>query len=167
MTPKYAGFWIRLVADLIDSLLLSVAAWILEYALLGIFYGGWALYASKTGQDLPSFRNAFNALWMQVFNLGLYGVLAFPYYVWGQFKYGTTLGKKPLKIYVVSADDFGRITLKQSIIRCLGFIVSYLPFIAGYFMAGLHPRKQALHDLLAGTVSIRKKDVQTAAPAAV
>jgi uncharacterized RDD family membrane protein YckC len=36
----------------------------------------------------------------------------------------------------------------------LGYTVSYLIIGCGFFMAAFHPQKKALHDLLAGTVSV-------------
>lgn len=92
-------------------------------------------------------------MFIQLLFYGVYSCVAFPYYVWGHFRYGTTLGKKPFGIYVVSAADQGRLTLSQSIIRTAGYVLSSLPFACGYLMAAFHPRKQALHDLIAGTVS--------------
>ena len=79
-----------------------------------------------------------------------------PYYVVGQHKYGTTIGKRMLNVYIVSAADKQRITLKQSVVRYSSYLVSYLPFCAGYIMAAFHPEKRALHDLIAGTVAIVK-----------
>jgi uncharacterized RDD family membrane protein YckC len=49
------------------------------------------------------------------------------------------------------------ISMKQSVIRSIGYAISYLPLAAGYLMAAFHPEKRALHDLLAGTVSISKE----------
>jgi uncharacterized RDD family membrane protein YckC len=62
-----------------------------------------------------------------------------------------------LKIYVVDAKSFKPITLKQSVLRCMGYVVSGLPFLCGYLMAAFHPEKKALHDLIGGTVSIIKE----------
>jgi uncharacterized RDD family membrane protein YckC len=109
------------------------------------------------GQSAPPFWDAFDPLWLQIVNAGLYVLMAFPYYVIGHYRYGTTLGKRPLRVYVVQAGSFERITLKQSVIRFFGYLVSYLPFGAGFLMAAFHPQKRALHDLIAGTVSVRRE----------
>lgn len=153
--PRYAGFWIRWIAWLIDSTLLTLASWILELTLLGAVYGLMVVLGRDEGS--AGFFDAFSPLFLQVFNAGIYACLAFPYYTWGHFKYGTTLGKRPFRIRVVNASDLRPLTLKQSIFRTLGYVVSYLPFACGYLMAALQPRKQALHDLLAGTVSVRER----------
>jgi uncharacterized RDD family membrane protein YckC len=149
---RYAGFWIRLVADVIDTLLLTVAAWFLELMFLGVVY----FVGSYTGQYHKPFNDAFNPFFLQIFNGVLYMLLAIPYFVWGHYRYGTTIGKRPFRIYVVSHDNYLPISLIQSWIRCGGYIVSYLPFGVGYLMAAFQPEKRALHDLMAGTVSIMK-----------
>ena len=146
---KYAGFWIRFIANLIDTGLLTVASWFLELMILGVVY--WV------GSREKSFQDAFNPFMLQVFNGVLYVLLAFPYYSWGHYRYGTTLGKKPFRIYVVCMSNFLPITWKQSVIRTLAYTLSYLPFGAGFLMAAFQSEKRALHDLLAGTVSISKE----------
>ncbi|OFZ79983.1 MAG: hypothetical protein A3K03_13245 [Bdellovibrionales bacterium RIFOXYD1_FULL_44_7] len=156
METRYAGFWIRFIADIIDSLILTIVSWILEYALLGLMYGLWSFYARNKGLSVPPFSDAFNAFWLQVFNIGVYVVIAFPYYVWGHFRFGTTLGKRPFKIYVVDCESLGPITVGQSIRRFFSYGLSYALLCTGFLMAAFHPQKRALHDLLAGTVSVRR-----------
>lgn len=151
MVPQqgYAGFWVRFIADLIDSTLLTVASWLLELVLLGPIY--WL------GHSATSFQDAFNPLMLQVVNLGLYGALAFAYYTWGHYRFGTTFGKKVFRVYVVAEKTRMPLTLKQSILRTAGYIFSYLPLGAGFLMAAFHPEKRGLHDMIAGTVSISKE----------
>ncbi len=159
----YAGFWIRFLADFIDSTLLTLLSWIAELAILGAIYWGEILLKHAPSGVAPySFSDAFNPFLLQLVNVGIYAALALPYYVWGHYRYGTTLGKRPLRIYVVSQKGHEQISLKQSIARCLGYVLSYLLFCTGFLMAMFHPEKRGLHDLIAGTVSIRKpKKVET------
>lgn len=134
MEFRYAGFWVRLVATIIDTVILELASWL--PALL-----------------LP---HSINGLNLQLVQAGIYLILATPYFVGGHYKYGTTPGKRLLHLYVVRADDGLGITLKQSWIRAFGYALSYLPLACGYIMAGMNPRKQALHDLVAGTIVVRQ-----------
>ena len=124
MNPNYAGFWLRFVAHIVDSLILSGVMWGFQIVIFAV---------------LP-FASGADAVALQIFNLGLYACIALPYYVWGHYRYGTTFGKLPLGIVVVDAATQGRITLKQSIIRFASYLVSYLPLSAGFIMAGVHPR---------------------------
>lgn len=155
MMVRYAGFWVRFIANLLDVLLLTVVSWVLEYALLGVFYGILVLVNRSSGVPVPTFSQAFNPLFEQLFSAGLYACLAFPYYVWGHFRWGTTLGKLPFGIRVVSFPDHGPIGFWQANLRCVAYALSYLPMAAGFLMAAFHPQKRCLHDLLAGTCSIR------------
>jgi uncharacterized RDD family membrane protein YckC len=154
---RYAGFWIRFLADVIDTLILTAVSWGLEILVLGAFY--WIQFSLMPGgggiESAPEFWDAFSGLFVQVLNVGIYLALSFPYFAYGTFKYGTTLGKRPFGIRVVDAETLGPITLKQSIIRFAGYSLSGILLLAGYLMAAWHPRKQALHDLMAKTVSLR------------
>lgn len=162
---RYAGFWIRFAAHFIDSVLLNVASLLLEVVVLGFFYLIRLGLRSAQGGVVPSFTEAFDPFLVQALSVGFYFSLALPYFVWGHFRYGTTLGKKLFHIYVVSVSDPARaapITINQSLIRFFAYALSYLPFMAGFVMAAFHPEKRALHDLIAGTVSIRKTAHETA-----
>ncbi len=152
--PPYAGFWVRLVADVLDSLLLTGAAWVIQVGVLRVFHLFLCLYQKNNGESMVPFDNAFNPFFVQVLNVGIYFCIAFPYFIYGHLKWGTTLGKKPLSIYVVDAETLGPISLKQSMIRFFAYGLSYLPLCAGFTMAAFHPRKQTLHELLAQTVSV-------------
>lgn len=150
---KFAGFWIRLLADILDTALLTIVSWVLELGVMGaVFWVKWLL-----GQRDLNYFEVFSPFVTQVVNLVLYGLVAAPYYIWGHYRFSTTLGKRPFSIYVVDGEAGRAISLKQSIIRFVAYLPSYLIFAAGFVMAAFHPKKMALHDLLAGTVSVIKK----------
>ena len=68
--------------------------------------------------------------------------------------YQATLGKRALNIYVM--DMYGhRVTFGQATGRYFGKILSGILCI-GYIMVAFTERKQGLHDLLAGTLVMRK-----------
>jgi uncharacterized RDD family membrane protein YckC len=60
-------------------------------------------------------------------------------------------------IEVVNFKDNGELNNKQMIIRYVGYIVSTLPFLIGFFMVLFRSDRRALHDLLADTAVIRKE----------
>lgn len=132
---KFAGFWVRAIADMVDSLLLDVAAFVFAFL-------GQKVLAGPYG-----FQISF------VIGRGLFSLL---YYSWLTYRFGTTVGKRLLRIYVVSFEGFGPITLRQSILRCCSYLLSYLPFGGGFIMVAFHPQKRGLHDLFADTISIVK-----------
>ena len=155
---RYVGFWARALADIIDSVILSAVSWFLEMAFLGALHWGQLLFMSTENRaTMPGFSDAFSPLTLQIVNFALYSLLAFPYTVYAHYYWGATPGKRVFGIQVVDFKTMGPITMRQSVIRCSALVVSYLPLAAGYLMVGLHPQKRALHDLIAGTVSIYRK----------
>ena len=152
---RRAGFWVRFAANLIDWILLSVASTLLELAILGGLY--WVRRLLFGGA--APFWDAFDPFLVQGLNSALYLSLAIIYYGWGHYRWGTTPGKYPLNIHVVDAETGGPLTLSQSLLRCFGYVLSYASLGGGFLMAGLHPDKRALHDLIARSVCVRRKTV--------
>ena len=155
---RYAGFWTRMIADFVDSLLIDSATFLVVLMTMGAVYWIQILFGSS-GTTPPSFMEVLSSIWLQVFLMLVRGCFSLAYFGWGTFRYGTTLGKRMLGIYVVnfiSETEHSPITLRQSMMRCFSYIVSYIPFGTGFMMAAFHPQKRALHDLIAGTASIRR-----------
>jgi uncharacterized RDD family membrane protein YckC len=143
---KYAGFWIRFVASMTDDFLVYMSSLALTYTFLFLFY----LIASPA----PSFGEAFTGNIIQLVSVGASMAIGFAYYTWMHFRYGQTIGKMFLKIKVIDEATAGPLTLKQSMGRYVAHIASALPFAAGYIMAAFNSKKKALHDTIAGTVSV-------------
>jgi len=147
----YAGFWLRAVAYVIDNILLGVAA--------GIFILGplmqragisttdpWALYRNTS-------RQAFAIDLLMVMAQWLYWALL-ESSVWQ-----ATLGKKLLGLYVTDLEG-KRITFARASGRFFGKILSTLTIGIGYLMAGFTPKKQALHDMIAECLVLKKTSTQ-------
>lgn len=144
--PRYAGFWIRLVAYLIDSAILSFG--------IGIIFGVavvLAMVVSGSGQDL-SLAGLFIVLC--AYALVIAGSIL--YHVLLTKRYGATLGKMALGLVVITQSgqplSWGDVLLRE----VLGKIVSGLFFDLGYIVAAFTERKQALHDFMARTYVIYK-----------
>jgi uncharacterized RDD family membrane protein YckC len=56
---------------------------------------------------------------------------------------------------IVDAKTGRKPTMRQWIIRYLGYIVSLLPLGLGYYWVGWDKRKQGWHDKMANTVVVR------------
>lgn len=133
---KYAGFWIRFVAVMIDGLIVGAISMI-----VGIFLG------------IASAIFKFNA---DLLSAGLGYLLGWGYFVFMTYKYEATIGKRLVGIKVLS-DKAEKLTLGQVILReVLGKILSTITLTIGYIMAGFTERKQALHDKIADTVVVYK-----------
>ncbi len=66
-----------------------------------------------------------------------------------------TLGKKALGLYVTDYDG-RKISFARATGRHFAKILSTLILFIGYMMAGFTARKQALHDMIAGCLVLKK-----------
>jgi uncharacterized RDD family membrane protein YckC len=144
--PVYAGFWLRAVAFLIDTFILS-----------SIF----ALVASTHLSELIIFPDANTRSILAVPRLTLPGFLLLFVIMWiyyGFFEassWQATPGKRVLRLYVTDLAG-QRITFWRASIRYFGRKISELTFLVGYFLAGFTEKKQALHDMLASCLVLRR-----------
>ncbi|MBX2930090.1 MAG: RDD family protein [Saprospiraceae bacterium] len=130
--PEYAGFWLRVAAYLIDSIIIGIPMYI--------------IYGTIGGSFLEP-----NAL-SQVIG-GVLGVFYFIYLESSEKQ--ATFGKQAVGIIVTDMDG-NRITGGQAAGRYFGKIVSGLILLIGFMMAGFTDKKQALHDIMANTLVVRR-----------
>lgn len=71
-----------------------------------------------------------------------------------------TPGKMALKLRVLDAESGKTASVRQCIVRYLGYVVSILPLGLGFFWAAFDRRKQGWHDKLAGTMVVRELRTQ-------
>jgi uncharacterized RDD family membrane protein YckC len=140
----YAGFWIRLVARLIDFFILGVP--------IGSSLGlqSWLLSGAQSLND-----DVVTALIVLADLPIIVGPALYLILLWS--KRGATVGQRLLGLRVVDAMTAGPITLSQAWIRWLGQIVDImlLGLPIGYVLAAFDKHKQAWHDKIAGTVVLR------------
>lgn len=134
---RFAGFWIRLWASLIDAILM--AAWMIPA--LYYFYGD----ALILDPHLIMGPADFIISWV----LPMLGVIV----LWDK-KQGT-VGKLLLSLRIVDAQTLKPLALRQEVLRYFGYFLSTLPFGLGFLWIAVDPRKQGLHDRLAGSLVIR------------
>ncbi len=137
---EYAGFWIRVLAAIIDSLLIMI---ILVPILIGIY--GNSYWLSE------AFVRGF---WDFVFTYILPAVAVVIFWVYKS----ATPGKMALRLTIVDAKTGNHPTTGQFIIRYLGYYVSMIPLFLGIIWVGIDARKQGWHDKLAGTVVLRDRN---------
>ncbi len=135
---KFAGFWVRVAAGFIDSILVFVII-ILYIVLVGRFCD--LLATSSTVKTVLSIFLPF------FFIPPLYLVLM-------NFKCGATFGKMIFCLRIVTSDN-QPIGLKASILRYLGTILSVNILVIGHLIILFDPKKRALHDILCSTLVIQ------------
>jgi uncharacterized RDD family membrane protein YckC len=152
----YAGFWLRVVAHTIDSVVLGLVFGILF--LLGLaFVGIGSLRETFRGLENSDAAPPVALILMFIF-FGIASLFA----GWIYFAYMEsspnqgTLGKMALGLYVTDLQG-RRATFGRTSGRFFARIITGLiPLGIGFMMAGFTERKQALHDMIAGCLVLRK-----------
>ena len=149
----YAGFWLRFVAIIIDGLLLYFVSMILFLPFAAST--GMGMRGMMTGRP-PDPQAIFPMIHALLRLALLRTVLHWLYYsLLESSAWQGTLGKKALGLEVTDLDG-NRISFGRATGRFFAKIISALILGIGYIMAGFTEKKQALHDILAGTLVIRK-----------
>jgi len=141
---RYAGFWIRLVAKVLDSLILGV--------IMVVIFGIAAALLVPLLHGNPDSGAA----------ILIFGVLAlvmlvvhFSYLIWFVGKYGATPGKMICRLKIVSAE--GRpVGYWLATGRLFAEMLSALVLDIGYIIAAFDREKRALHDHICKTRVIYK-----------
>ena len=136
---EYAGFWIRVVASIIDTLLV----FLLTGPLLTVVYGFdyWTSDAWSEGfMDI-------------VINYVLPAVVVILFWL----SKSATPGKMLLGLKVISLGATQKLSLSQAVVRYVGYIPSMMVLMLGCIWVAFDRRKQGWHDKMAHTAVIRTK----------
>jgi uncharacterized RDD family membrane protein YckC len=97
---------------------------------------------------LSNFGGTFGAVG-SIFITGVY------YVIMETSDYQGTLGKMAMGIKVTDLDG-NKLTYQKSIFRFLATFLSKITIFIGYIIAAFTEKKQALHDIIAGTLVVKK-----------
>jgi uncharacterized RDD family membrane protein YckC len=155
---NYAGFWIRFVAFLIDSVIINTIMWVLIFPLLGAIGMSFATLEELENLDqldidavLPIVLSVIPAI--TIVNL----LITWLYYALLQSgPRQATVGKMAIGVIVIDADG-GRMSFARASLRYFSKIISSAIMMIGYIMAGFTAKKQALHDIIANTYVVKKE----------
>jgi uncharacterized RDD family membrane protein YckC len=137
---RYIGFWWRVLAYLIDSIILWVVTYIIGF-IIGIVFA----IVSPGGSIQP----------VQVFAQVIASLVSLFYFIWMEASFGGTLGKLALGLRVRKPDG-SRIGWKEALIRNLILIVEGLTiYIVTIITINNSPLRQRWGDRVAGTVVIK------------
>ena len=136
---EYAGFWIRVGASIIDSILILI----IIIPLLTFIYG----------EEYWLSESFVQGTWDVLLNYILPAIAVIIFWIYRS----ATPGKMVLGLTIVDAQTGGKPTTGQFIGRYLGYYVSTIPLFLGFIWVGIDKRKQGWHDKLVGTVVIRNK----------
>jgi len=136
---RYAGFWIRVLAALIDSVLIVLVT----YPFLIAIYG-WA-YLDGERSGFVAGPADFVLTWIAP------AAASILFWLYRQ----ATPGKMAVSARVVDARTGRALTLGQSLLRYAGYFVALLPVGLGILWVAFDARKQGWHDKLAKSVVVR------------
>lgn len=135
---QYAGFWIRVLAALIDTVLLVMVT----VPLLVVIFGAGAI----SGEE------AVGGFWNLLLNYVFPAVAVILFWVYKS----ATPGKLVLNLVIIDARTGGKPGVGQLVGRYFAYYLSTLPLLLGFIWVGFDKRKQGWHDKLAGTVVIKR-----------
>ncbi len=125
---KYAGFWIRFLAMIIDSAILAIIRVAAIISTQDALFSSFVLFA-------------FHLLYFPMFHSSTWQA---------------TIGKKIMGLKLVGA-DYQSVSFLRCFGRELAKILSGLILLIGYMMAGWNSKKRALHDMIAKTYVIKSR----------
>jgi uncharacterized RDD family membrane protein YckC len=143
---EYVGFWPRLGATVIDSILLSMVVYPLLYTIYGNQYFTDDRFIAGGGHFLVRYV------------LPAIAIIAFWVYR------SATPGKMAIRATIVDAKTLLRPSKAQLIGRYFAYYISAIPLGLGFLWIIRDPKKQGWHDKLAGTVVVRPVGIKAAAP---
>ena len=167
MAP-YAGFWLRAVAYLIDSAILAVAFGALVAICLASFGARFFRgFGPGDNRATVSYDLNYNYAFHPFLPAAVLGVILvlLPITIAGTWLYFAlmeasarqgTVGKIALGLFVTDLQG-RRISFGRASGRFFAKIITGLvPLFIGYMMAGFTEKKQALHDMIAGCLVLKK-----------
>jgi len=145
---RYGGFWIRVVAAIIDAVIVSAVLTPLKmmFGLSGLAFGGFGIHGFHGPLALP----------FLIFGTGVFALLKMAgnwlyEALMESSSYQATLGKMAFGMKVT--DLYGnRISFGRATGRHFAKLVSLVTLCIGFIMVGFTERKQGLHDMIAGTL---------------
>jgi uncharacterized RDD family membrane protein YckC len=155
----YAGFWLRAVAYLLDGLIVGIVALPIIIGLAVVTGLSAAVGAmGSNGENDPQaiLATAGFFMFLSLLIVVVLGGLWLYYALLESSNWQGTVGKKALGLIVTDLDG-RRVSFARATGRFFSRLITGLvPLMIGYILAGITAKKQALHDMIAGTLVLRK-----------
>ncbi|HYX01902.1 MAG TPA: RDD family protein [Reyranella sp.] len=132
----YGGFWIRLVAYIIDGIILGIVGYV-----VALIFGIPLVPADPQTYDPTLNIVSFVIGWLY-------------FAVMESSPRGATLGKMAMGLRVVTSDG-QRLSFLNATGRYFAKIISAIILFIGFIMIGFTDKKRGLHDMIAGTLVIK------------
>ena len=135
MPSAYGGFWIRVVAYVIDGVILGVVGFVID-----TIFRANPNDPSSAGYTIANLINF---------------IISVGYFVGLWTYWGATVGQRLFKLRIVDANSMQPIGVGKAVLRYIGLIVSFLVCFIGVIWVAFDGRKQGWMDKIAGTVVLQ------------
>jgi uncharacterized RDD family membrane protein YckC len=149
----YAGFWVRVLARVIDSFIIGIPLTIILFVLLAIGGGLAATTSNADANAQNAAAGVFSGLFILFYLIAIVASIAYWVYFWGTT--GQTFGMKMLKLQVVDANTGAPIGIGRALVRWLMTIVNSWACYIGWIWVAFDARKQGWHDKVANSVVLQ------------
>ena len=153
---EYGGFWLRFLAYLVDGAVILIGICVVAIPL--VFLTGLGAYLSNINPEQDWNENGAWAIIAVIFLLATASlVVTWLYHALMECsEWQATVGKKVLGLVVTDMEG-RRVSFWRATGRHFAKIVTnMIPLLIGYILAGFTDKKQALHDIIAGCLILRR-----------
>ena len=137
---KYAGFWHRVLAGLIDFVILYISSWIFSFGF------GFMILANMSYEVYMYWTYGIGIVWIFVY--------LFYYVLFQMSSKQATLGMMVVGIKIYD-EELNRVGFWRLTGRYFTTAISNIILWIGFFMIGWTKRKQGLHDIVARTIHLK------------
>lgn len=160
---KYAGFWLRVAAFLLDWIVIFSTLFILQTFIRGNViappdFSGLI----ETPEDFTKiFTSAIEVLKPLVISNAIFFLAVILYWIILTWRFGATLGKMAAGIKVVREDlrpiSFGTVLVREFLVKKILYLILFFISWLGYLWVSWDKKKQGWHDKIARTVVIKEE----------
>ncbi|NES64587.1 MAG: hypothetical protein F6K24_04640, partial [Okeania sp. SIO2D1] len=147
---EYGGFWNRFVAFFIDGIITSIGSIIICVVLGNLYEAGGG---SNEGSAVIYFFVSFLFIWLY-------------FAIMESSVKQAILGKMAMRLVVTDKRD-NPLTFGRATARYFAKLLSFLILMIGFIIAAFTEKKQAFHDIVAGTIVYQKQPFKAGAIIAV
>lgn len=146
---NYAGFWVRLAAYIIDSVIVAVGLLVVRLIWIGV----GAIISGTILDGNVLFHYSLKDIVLYIFK-----VMYFVLLTWCT---GTTIGKRLMNLRVVPADRNEKLSFVDVLYReTIGRFLCGISIWIGYIIVGIDKEKRGFHDMLCDTRVVYEKKVK-------
>ncbi|MFY0688015.1 MAG: RDD family protein [Cyclobacteriaceae bacterium] len=158
-TKQYAGFWLRFVALIIDTIIVNILQSFIIIPVLGMIGLSFASGYDFNFEDIPQDEaiGMLVAIFSAISTMALLSttIQILYYSLMESSKHQATIGKLALGLQVTGMNG-ERLDFLKALLRNISKIISSLLMMIGFLIAGFTEKKQALHDIIASTLVVKK-----------